>query len=90
MAHSCPYCDSLCHCGGDIDDIQFDDTPEQDNCMHCAFDDEEFEEDEGWQDDDCSYEEMEDNRLAFEAEMKNWPQPPAGEQSDNEANNLPF
>jgi hypothetical protein len=23
MAHRCPDCDKLCHCGGNIDDIDF-------------------------------------------------------------------
>ena len=26
----------LCHCGGDIDDCEFDGTPEQMRCGHCA------------------------------------------------------
>lgn len=30
----------LCHCGGDIDDCEFDGTPEQDRCGHCADADE--------------------------------------------------
>ena len=39
MAHSCPDCGCLCHCGGDIDDIDFgDDTPEADECTHCQCD----------------------------------------------------
>lgn len=40
MAHSCPICSSGCHCGGDIDDIYFEDTPEQANCRCCNNDDE--------------------------------------------------
>lgn len=36
MAHSCPDCGMLCYCGGDIDDCEFDDTPEQMRCGHCA------------------------------------------------------
>lgn len=39
MAHSCPFCDQSCHCGGDIDDCQLDGTDEQDNCTHCPYDD---------------------------------------------------
>lgn len=35
MAHSCPECGMLCHCGGDIDDCEFDGTPEQMRCGHC-------------------------------------------------------
>ena len=44
----------LCHCGGDIDDCEFDGTPEQDRCGHC-----DGEEDREY-DDDAS--ETEDNR----------------------------
>jgi hypothetical protein len=25
----------LCHCGGDIDDCEFEGTPEQLHCKHC-------------------------------------------------------
>jgi hypothetical protein len=35
MAHSCPDCGLLCYCGGDIDDCEFDGTPEQAKCKHC-------------------------------------------------------
>lgn len=31
MAHSCD-CGYTCHCGGDIDDIEFDDSPEARRC----------------------------------------------------------
>ena len=27
MAHECPDCYMVCHCGGDIDDIEFDRLP---------------------------------------------------------------
>jgi len=30
MAHTCPKCGMLCHCGGDIDDIDFGET---DDCV---------------------------------------------------------
>jgi hypothetical protein len=47
MAHTCPDCGQHCHCGGDIDDCSFDNTPEQDACMHCdPFDDEDGEMDD--------------------------------------------
>lgn len=36
MAHSCPVCGGICHCGGDIDDICFDETEEMDDCTCCA------------------------------------------------------
>lgn len=48
MAHSCPICDMLCHCGGDIDDCQLDGTAEQNNCRHC----DEFDYDDDYFDDD--------------------------------------
>jgi hypothetical protein len=47
--HECPNCGQACDCGGDIDDLQLDDTVEQEECMHCLIDD---------LDDDCeSYDE---------------------------------
>jgi hypothetical protein len=33
MAHTCPECGCLCHCGGDIDDIDFGDDCE--GAMSC-------------------------------------------------------
>ena len=33
MAHTCPYCDSLCHCKGDIDDIDLGREPSG-GCIH--------------------------------------------------------
>ena len=92
MAHSCPTCDSYCHCGGDIDDIQLDGTDEQDNCIHCPFDDFDEDEDDWPEDDDLSDEEMEDNRLAFEAEMKNWTPPVVDPDTitQSEIDDLPF
>ena len=38
MAHSCPECGQVCYCGGDIDDCEFDNTPEQMACICCADD----------------------------------------------------
>lgn len=35
MAHSCPVCDQVCYCGGDIDDLILDDTDEAWECDHC-------------------------------------------------------
>lgn len=32
MAHDCPDCCQVCHCRGDIDDINFG---ESSDCMHC-------------------------------------------------------
>ena len=34
MAHDCPECGSVCYCGGDIDDILFEDSDEQFDCTH--------------------------------------------------------
>jgi hypothetical protein len=33
MAHSCPDCDQICYCGGDIDDVLLEDGAI--NCTHC-------------------------------------------------------
>lgn len=35
MAHECPECGMLCHCGGDIDDCQFSGTRYELMCKHC-------------------------------------------------------
>ena len=40
MAHTCPICGSLCHCGGDIDDLDFG---ERWDCEHCPYDEDEDE-----------------------------------------------
>lgn len=40
MAHSCPDCDQLCHCGGDIDDCELDLQPTE-GCSHGCWDQEE-------------------------------------------------
>lgn len=34
MAHECPECGEWCHCGGDIDDILFDDIESYVKCRH--------------------------------------------------------
>ena len=36
MAHSCPECNSACHCGGDVDDVLFEDEEHIQGCTHCA------------------------------------------------------
>lgn len=38
MAHECPECGYSCHCGGDIEDLEMDNTPEQMACTHCLDD----------------------------------------------------
>ena len=47
MAHECPECSMLCHCGGDIDDMNFgvSDT----YCSCCDSD-----EDDDWNEDLCT------------------------------------
>jgi hypothetical protein len=39
MAHTCPECGVLCHCGGDIDDCEMDGTEDQMQCSHCDDED---------------------------------------------------
>lgn len=48
MAHSCPICDEVCHCHGDLDDCLIDDDQALDACTHC----DEFDEDDGVDEDD--------------------------------------
>lgn len=44
MAHSCPYCNSTCHCRGDIDDREFDEAKDK-YCLHdCGEDEFDYEE----------------------------------------------
>lgn len=46
MSHSCPNCGQECYCGGDIDDINMEDTEEEEGCTHCFLEedsDEEYE-----------------------------------------------
>lgn len=50
MAHSCPICDQVCHCSGDIDDCILDGTEYQDECIHCEGEDTDDDDD-----DDDSY-----------------------------------
>lgn len=45
MAHSCPECGCACYCGGDIDDICFDEAPS--GCSCCLGSD--FDEDEDYE-----------------------------------------
>ena len=51
MAHTCPECDQVCHCNGDIDDIILDGTAEQYHCAHelrCQADDDDDDDDDGF------------------------------------------
>ncbi len=34
MAHTCPECGQMCHCGSDIDDCLFDFEEDVVNCTH--------------------------------------------------------
>lgn len=52
MAHTCPNCGCLCHCGGDIDDICFG---EADYCRCCEWKDEDVDDDDEWYDDEVGY-----------------------------------
>ncbi len=56
MAHTCPRCGSLCHCSGDIDDIDFGEDP---NCMkdHNGCESEDDDDDWGDEDLDTPYQE---------------------------------
>ena len=38
MAHTCPDCGAACYCGGDIDDIFFDDDNDCNHCLGGEFD----------------------------------------------------
>lgn len=50
MAHLCPECGCRCHCGGDIDDLVFENTLYEAHCQHCPYDDDDWtdEDDEEW------------------------------------------
>jgi len=48
MAHSCPECGSICHCGGDIDDCCFEGTKEEARCQHCPLDGYDDDNDDDW------------------------------------------
>jgi len=39
MAHTCPDCEALCHCGGDVGDVILVDAEQQANCVHECDDD---------------------------------------------------
>ena len=42
MAHSCPDCGYTCYCGGDLDDILWQEGSEQKiGCTHCLHEDRE-------------------------------------------------
>lgn len=46
MAHECPECGQICHCGGDIDDCLNNFDEDVMRCTHCPDKDEEEEEEE--------------------------------------------
>jgi hypothetical protein len=46
MAHSCPECYQVCHCGGDIDDCLLDEDDAVNRCNHCDGD--ETNDDDEW------------------------------------------
>lgn len=46
MAHECPDCGHGCHCGGDIDDMDFGDALW---CDHCPMEvDDDADDDDDW------------------------------------------
>lgn len=48
MAHECPECSRVCHCGGDIDDIHWGENVD----CKCQFSDWGCGNDSNWQDDE--------------------------------------
>lgn len=60
MAHSCPDCDEVCYCGGDIDDCEFD-LPPVGGCSHICQD-----EAEAWREEEEREEEQYFERLRQE------------------------
>jgi hypothetical protein len=38
MAHECPGCGYVCHCGGDIDDCLLNRDEDVATCTHCPVD----------------------------------------------------
>lgn len=60
MAHNCPECYALCHCGGDIDDLLLNCEEDINGCTHsdiCQYEDE----------DDFDYDDYEDDSEASAA-----------------------
>lgn len=52
MAHTCPKCGLTCHCGGDIDDLNFGAEP---YCRHCDDKDDDEEDYYNWVGDPDDY-----------------------------------
>ena len=52
MAHDCPKCGLRCHCGGDIDDLVFDDTEHEARCTCCesSGDEDDFDDEHEYDD----------------------------------------
>lgn len=43
MAHTCPECGMLCHCGGDIDDLDFGEAMRCNHYIECQKNEEDFD-----------------------------------------------
>jgi len=64
MAHTCPACDQLCFCGGDVEDINLG---ENIHCMHfrqCEQND--YDESDDYTDEDAERELMDDRLSLFQ------------------------
>lgn len=46
MAHTCPECGYICHCKGDIDDIDFGERGDCEHYLKCQDNDDEYESDD--------------------------------------------
>ncbi len=62
MAHSCPGCDDLCYCDGDIDDSLFDIQPSE-RCSHVCWDEDEAWREEEERDEERSFERLRTHQL---------------------------
>lgn len=56
--HSCPECGLDCYCGGDIDDLQFDDSQQALICTCCVSrdDEDDFNQEDDYDDFDANRE----------------------------------
>jgi hypothetical protein len=51
MAHSCPVCDSACHCGGDLEDVLLEEGGV--DCTHCDSTEDEYDDYYDDEDEEC-------------------------------------
>jgi hypothetical protein len=59
MAHQCPECYAICHCGGDAGEVIITDHLLEGVCVHCQVDDD-YDDDDGYEDDDDVDQEFDD------------------------------